>query len=95
MGSRETRASTGEVTFHDCRDVDVLLDGGSDDAGFVQIMQGRAKDQADMRSRQSAIEPALREVRPDLLGGTIAWHGDGAPPVAERGLRGLSLSTAT
>jgi hypothetical protein len=72
-----SKAFDGEVTFHDCRDVDVLLDGGSDAAGFVQIMQGRAKDQADMRSRQSAIEPALREVRPDLLGGTIAWHGDG------------------
>ena len=67
----------GAVTFHDCRDADVLLDGGSDDAGFVQVMQGRAKDQENMRTRMKEIEPELRRVRPDLLGGTIAWHGDG------------------
>jgi len=72
-----TKAFDGDVSFHDCRDVDVLLDGGSDDAGFVQIMQGRAKDESQMRSRQREIEPALREIRPDLLGGTMAWHGDG------------------
>lgn len=67
----------GEVTFHDCRDADVLLDGGSDDAGFVQVMQGRAKDQAAMRAQMKDIEPELREIRPDLIGSTIAWHGDG------------------
>jgi len=68
----------GPVGFHDCRDVDVLLDGGSDRAGFVQVMQGRAKDQAAMRSEMRSIEPALRAARPDLIGATIAWHGDGS-----------------
>jgi hypothetical protein len=67
----------GEVIFHDCREADVLLDGGSDDAGFVQVMQGRAKDQVQMRSQMKDLEPELRELRPDLIGGTIAWHGDG------------------
>ena len=72
-----SKAFEGEVTFHDCRDVDSLLDGGSDDAGFVQIMQGRAKDQKRMRTQMTEMEGELRKVRPDLIGATMAWHGDG------------------
>ena len=34
----------GEVTFHDCDDVTMFLGGGSDDAGFVQVIQGRLSD---------------------------------------------------
>ena len=71
------KAFDGAATFHDCRDVDVVLDGGSDDAKFVQIMQGRAKDQQRMRGQQKEMEPELRKVRPDLMGATMAWHGDG------------------
>ena len=72
-----SKAFNGEVTFHDCREVDSLLDGGSDDAGFVQIMQGRAKDQKQMRGQMTEMEGDLRKVRPDLIGATMAWHGDG------------------
>jgi hypothetical protein len=67
----------GPITFHDCRDVDTILDGGSNDAGFVQVMQGRAKDQAQMRQRGREFDPELRKLRPDLIGGIIAWHGEG------------------
>jgi hypothetical protein len=73
-----SKAFDGEVTFHDCREVDVLFDGGSNDAGFVQVMQGRAKDQADMRRKEQEMQAELRKVRPDLIGGITAWHGDGA-----------------
>lgn len=72
-----TKAFDGEVTFHDCTEVDVMGDGGSDSAGFVQVMQGRAKDQAEMRAQEKVIEPELRKTRPDVMGSTIAWHGDG------------------
>ncbi len=72
-----SKAFDGDVTFHDCRDVDVILDGGSNQAGFVQIMQGRAKDQEDMRVQEKAMEAELHKVRPDLIGGFTAWHGDG------------------
>jgi hypothetical protein len=72
-----SKAFDGEVTFHDCYEVDTLLDGGSDDAGFVQIMQGRAKDQIQMRSQMTEMQDDLRKVRPDLIGATMAWHGDG------------------
>lgn len=71
------KAFDGEPTFHDCRDVDLAMGGGSDQAGFVQVMQGRAKDQEAMRQLLPDMEPQLREQRPDVLGATIAWHGDG------------------
>jgi hypothetical protein len=70
-------AYDGNPTFHDCREVDTLFGGGSNDAGFVQVVQGRAKDQDTMRRNIAEMEATLRERRPDILGMTIAWHGDG------------------
>jgi hypothetical protein len=53
------------------------MGGGSNDAGFVQIVQGRAKNPADLRHLTGEMEKQLREARPDILGITVAWHGDG------------------
>jgi hypothetical protein len=72
-----SRAFDGELVAHKCREVDVLLDGGSNDAGFVQIMQGRAKNQQQMRDQTREMGTELRTIRPDLIGATVAWHGDG------------------
>jgi hypothetical protein len=66
----------GEPTFYDCTEVDTFLGGGSDDAGFVQIMEGRA-DREQLRSRAQELEENLKRMRPDVIGGIIAWHGDG------------------
>jgi hypothetical protein len=71
------KAYDGDPTFIDCTNTDTLFGGGSNDAGFVQVIQGRAKDQAAMRSDIKAMESDLRSARPDILGMTIAWHGDG------------------
>ena len=71
------KAFDGEPTFHDCREVDTLLDGGSNDAGFVQLIQGRAKDPAALRGMTTEIDEELRKERPDLLGIVVAWHADG------------------
>lgn len=71
------KAYDGEPTFIESSDVDTLFGGGSNDAGFVQVIQGRAKDQAAMRSEVRAMEPELRKARPDILGMGIVWHGDG------------------
>jgi hypothetical protein len=71
------KAYDGEPTFIDCTDVDTMFGGGSNDAGFVQVIQGRAKDEKAMRSEITSMESSLREARPDILGMTIAWHGDG------------------
>ena len=35
-----------DVTFHGCSRVETLFGGGKNDATFVQVMQGRIKDQA-------------------------------------------------
>src|SRR4051812_14750378 len=66
-----------EPTFHDCTEVDTMLDGGSNDAGFVQVIEGRAKDEAVAREFMRTAQDDLRAARPDLIGGLVAWHGDG------------------
>lgn len=69
-------AFDGEISFTDCTKVDTMMGGGSDDAGFVQIMSGRAVDPAAMRSAGRAMESEMGATRPDLLGGIVGWHGD-------------------
>jgi len=67
----------GEVTFRDCVQVHLLGPGGSDEAGFVQVMQGRYTDQdkaVDLLERSA--EP-LRALRPDVIGGELCLHADG------------------
>ena len=67
----------GEVTFHDCEDVTMFLGGGSDDAGFVQVIQGKLTDPERFRTFMSQPMDALHEARPEILGGTIAIEADG------------------
>jgi hypothetical protein len=71
-------AYDGEPVFQESSTVDQMMGGGSDAAGFVQVVQGKAKDQASMRSRLTEIEGALRRSRPDILGVLMAWHDGGA-----------------
>lgn len=66
---------SGPVTFRDCTEVDTYRDGGSDAAGFVQVMQGRG-DRQRLRELDDRFEARLAELRPDLLGSIRAWHGD-------------------
>jgi hypothetical protein len=68
---------TGPVTFHDCADTIMLLGGGSDDAGFVQIIQGRVKDAARMHTLAEQSTGLISRHRPDVLGATIAIGEDG------------------
>jgi hypothetical protein len=67
----------GEPDFLDCGNVQTFLDGGSDDAGFVQVMRGRSEDVARMNELFANHDEALREGRPEILGGTLADAGDG------------------
>jgi hypothetical protein len=66
-----------DVTFHDCEDALTFLDGGSDDAGFVQIIQGRSTNTDRLRELMEQSGDRLRALRPDVIGGTVAIHGDG------------------
>ncbi|MGH3344355.1 MAG: hypothetical protein ACRDPK_16100 [Carbonactinosporaceae bacterium] len=67
----------GEAVFHDCADFTQLLRGGSDDATFVQMIQGRVLDVDLVHAVLDRSEPMLTEFRPDLIGVTFALHGDG------------------
>jgi hypothetical protein len=67
----------GEPTFRDSSETITFLGGGSDKAGFVQIIQGRVTDVERMRRMMEESSDALRAMRPDVLGGIIALHGGG------------------
>ena len=67
----------GPMEFHDCDDVTLLFDGGSDDAGFVQIIRGRVDDPSRLKAMMTDTT-ALHEARPDILGGTLAIEADGS-----------------
>ncbi len=64
------------ASFTDYTDVDVVGGGGSDDAGFVQVMQGTATDRARLRELEARLMPQLMTMRPDVLGMLRCWDGD-------------------
>jgi hypothetical protein len=68
---------SGPVTFHDSSDVETFLAGGSDDAGFVQVMQGRIHDLAASRKLEEEAMKDMAEKRPDVIGSVRVFHGDG------------------
>ncbi len=67
----------GDVTFHDCSEVLLMGEGGSDDAGFVQVIQGRVNDVERMRTINDEFQSQAPDYRPDVIGGVVALHGDG------------------
>ena len=67
----------GDAAFDESREVDLVMGGGSDDAGFVQVIRGRVSDVDRFRSINARSERLLRERRPDFLGGVVAWHEGG------------------
>jgi hypothetical protein len=67
----------GPITFHDCDDVTVLLGGGSDEARFVQVIQGRVSDRDRFVDLLSRTDELMTAYRPDVLGATIAIDADG------------------
>jgi hypothetical protein len=75
---RETaKLFTGDVTFHDCPEVIQMGPGGSDDAGFVQVIEGRVRDMERWRQLGEQWESMGTDFRPDVIGGVLALHGDG------------------
>ncbi|HTC70050.1 MAG TPA: hypothetical protein VK662_10815 [Acidothermaceae bacterium] len=72
-----SKAFGDDVTFHNCTEVETILGGGNDTAGFVQVLQGRTNDQAQMRATGRAIQDELHALRPEILGVVVAFHGDG------------------
>lgn len=67
----------GDVTFHDCEDVTLMMGGGSDDAGFVQVIQGKVDDPDRLKAFIAADPTSLHEMRPEIIGATLAIEPDG------------------
>jgi hypothetical protein len=67
----------GEVTFHDCDEAMVFLDGGADDAGFVQVIQGRVADPQRFARFMELPMDMLHQARPEIIGGCMAMEPDG------------------
>ena len=65
----------GEVTVRDSIEVDEFLRGGSDDAGFVQVITGQARD-VDRMKEINEQYGEYGHLRPDLIGGVIVLHAD-------------------
>lgn len=69
---------TEPPTFRNCTDVETFLEGGRDDAGFVQVIQGRIVDE----DAYQVAAQAMRQIdaaafdRSALIGGVIARDGD-------------------
>jgi hypothetical protein len=69
----------GEPTFRNSSDTSQLFEGGSDTAGFVQVMEGSVTDRAKAEAFESPeMLEQLRKARPDLIGSLRAWFPNGA-----------------
>jgi hypothetical protein len=73
---RDASQHLARVVFHDAPKVHTYLDGGSDEAGFVQITQGRTDDMERMVSLGRDQEEVLARDAPPILGMTLAEHAD-------------------
>jgi hypothetical protein len=76
----ETEKCLDSVAFLDGAEVETLLGGGKDNAGFVQVMRGRVTDLdklVALGSRKGEIEAALRRARPDVIGDVMVVAADG------------------
>lgn len=65
----------GEVTFTESEDVQEFLGGGSDDAGFVQIMKASGVDRDAIARLDEKFVALAPTARPDLIGGFRVWTG--------------------
>jgi hypothetical protein len=64
----------GEPAFTESSDVTEWMGGGSNDAGFVQVMKSTGVDRSQVEKMDAAFEP-FADQRPDLFGGLRIWTG--------------------
>lgn len=67
----------GEASFFNTSEVDTFLEGGSDSAGFVQVMQGKVNDTAKARELGDKMTEEMPGRRPDVMGGITGYQDDG------------------
>ena len=67
----------GDARFDDYDDVVLMGSGGSDDAGFVQVMRGRVADVERERAIAEEFSKMPKDFRPDIIGGVEGLKEDG------------------
>lgn len=70
------RCFDGEVVFMDCPTATTWLAGGSDDAGFVQVMEGRSANRDRMLALMETYAPRVKQAWPEIIGGTVGTYGE-------------------
>jgi hypothetical protein len=76
------RLFTGEAAFKDSSDVVVDVIGEPDDAGFVQVMQGRGSDAERARELMAQDSSEWAAFRPEIIGTVAVGHEGGAYTMA-------------
>lgn len=75
--SETEKCFDGPVSFTDSEDAEEFLAGGSNDAGFVQVMKTAAGvDRAVLKELDQRFEKHAGTWRPDLIGGVRIWTGE-------------------
>jgi hypothetical protein len=64
----------GEPSFTESSDTTEWMGGGSNDAGFVQVMKSTGVDRAAVEKMDKAFE-SYTHLRPDVIGGLRIWTG--------------------
>ena len=75
--SETEKCFDGPVSFTDSDDVEEFLGGGSNDAGFVQVMKSAGgPGRAVVKDLDEQFEKHAGTWRPDLIGGVRVWTGE-------------------
>jgi hypothetical protein len=77
-----SRLFDGEASFKDSSDVTLDLVGEPDEAGFVQVIQGRGSDPDRARELMGQGSAEWAAFRPDILGSVAVGHEGGAYTMA-------------
>ena len=73
---------SGEATFRESNDVVVDIVRDPDQAGFVQVIQGRGTDPDRARALMAQDSAEWAAFRPDIVGSVAAQHDGGAYTMA-------------
>jgi hypothetical protein len=73
---RDASQHLARVAVHDAPTVHIYRDGGAEEAGFVQVIQGHSDHPERMASLARDQDEVLAREAPHILGMTVAEHAD-------------------
>lgn len=77
-----SRLFSGDVTFRDSNDVITDVRGDPNNAGFLQVMEGRGTDPERAKELLTENPDQWAEFRPDVIGSLAVGHEGGAYTMA-------------